>query len=85
MIGESLGFSNDDENRVCAGIEYILLYNSQNGHTYLPKDKLIALACQMLNIPDTAAENALVSLLMRSRQCSVHGDSFEKVYLYNML
>lgn len=84
MIGESLGFSNDDENRVCAGIEYILLYNSQNGHTYLPKDKLISLACQMLNIQGAVAENALVSLLMRSRLCSVHGDSFEKIYLYNM-
>ncbi len=83
-IGESLGFSADDEQRVCAGIEYILLYNSQNGHTYLPKDKLIKLSCEMLGITETAAENALVSLLMKSRLCSVRGDGFDKIYLYNM-
>lgn len=83
-IGESLGFAVDDEQRVGAGIEYILMYNSQNGHTYLPKDKLLKLSCDMLGISEAAAENALVSLLMRSRLCSVHGGGFEKVYLYSM-
>ncbi len=83
-IGLSLGFSGSDEARVCAGIEYILYYNSQNGHTYLPKEKLISLSCSMLGVAEVIAENALTKLLMQSKLCSVRSFDTEKIYLYSM-
>lgn len=83
-IGQSLGVPGDDEERVSAGMEYILYYNSQNGHTYLPKDKLIKLTCDMLGVPEVCAENALMNLLVKSRICSSHSEGFDKIYLYSM-
>ncbi len=83
-IGQSLGFAGDDEQRICAGMEYILYYNSQNGHTYLPKDKLIKLTCDMLGVPEVCAENALMNLLVKSRLCSSASGGMDKIYLYSM-
>ena len=42
------GISPDSEQRLCAGIEYILRSNLSNGHTCLPRSKLIPVACKLL-------------------------------------
>ena len=42
------GISADAEQRLVAGIEYILKSNLSNGHTCLPKSKLIPVACKLL-------------------------------------
>ena len=42
------GISPDSEQRLCAGIEYILKSNLANGHTCLPKSKLLPVACKLL-------------------------------------
>ena len=42
------GISPDNEQRLIAGIEYILKSNLQNGHTALPKSKVLAVAVKLL-------------------------------------
>lgn len=50
-IAMSLGFARDNSFRVKAGIKYVLNYNSiTNGHTCLPKNKLIPAAAEALGI-----------------------------------
>lgn len=42
------GIPADNEQRLCAGIGYILKSNLQNGHTALPKAKVLAVAAKLL-------------------------------------
>lgn len=47
-IAADFGISPDNELRLCAGIEYILRKNLMNGHTCLPRKKLVAVAIELL-------------------------------------
>lgn len=50
-LAMSIGFRPDSEKRVSSGIRYVLSYNAAvNGHTALPKSKLIVAASQMLGV-----------------------------------
>ncbi|MBR2044279.1 MAG: ATP-dependent RecD-like DNA helicase [Clostridia bacterium] len=53
----------NDKMRICAGVEYVLRKNANNGHTCLPREKLTAVAAQLLDIEAAAAEEATESLL----------------------
>ncbi len=57
-MAASFGFSPDSDVRVLSGLSYMLGYNaSVNGHTCLPKSKLVAATASMLSIPEeTVAE-----------------------------
>ena len=49
--------------RIRAGIVYILAHNMNNGHTCLPKDKLLEAAANFLSIDLELAENTLKEVL----------------------
>ena len=52
-IAASFGFSPDCDVRIISGIRYILRYNaSVNGHTCLPREKLISAVAGLLSIRD---------------------------------
>lgn len=52
-MAASFGFLPDSDVRVLSGINYTLEYNAaMNGHTCLPKDKLISAAAALLGIDD---------------------------------
>ncbi len=54
-IAASLEMPQDDNGRVRAGLLYVLRHNANNGHTCLPRDRLIQVASHMLEIePDVA-------------------------------
>lgn len=54
-IAASLEMPQDDNGRVRAGLLYVLRHNANNGHTCLPRDRLIQVASRMLEIePDVA-------------------------------
>jgi len=55
-IAADLGFQNDNEFRICAGIEYVLRKNLYNGHTCLPRDKFIPVACKLLEAKESTVE-----------------------------
>lgn len=42
----------DDAGRIEAGLLHVLRHNLHNGHTCLPKEKLVAAAAQLLQIPE---------------------------------
>lgn len=49
-ISAALGIDKHSQERICAGIKYVLKYNQvNNGHLYLPRNKLIAAARQLLD------------------------------------
>ena len=58
-----MGIAGNDPQRVEAGILFELRHNSNNGHTFLPKQKLIAATTQLLNLNDDSTERALDELL----------------------
>ena len=63
-IAGALGFSKTSPMRIRAATRYLCDYNAfQNGHVYLPEDKVIAGVCQMLDIDTDAAEDGLQSLV----------------------
>lgn len=49
-IAEKFGIANDDSDRICAGIRYVLRFNLSNGHTCLPKEKLINISAKLLSL-----------------------------------
>lgn len=83
-IGFSMGITPQDPNRIAAGIEHLLLYNSQNGHTYLPRERLVALSCRLLCVEKEIVENEIVELLLKNRICSVCHGQEERIFLYDL-
>ena len=61
-IGRDFGIAPDAKNRIFAGLEYVLSYNSTaNGHTCLPEHKLIAAACEVLSLDEKTVTESLIS------------------------
>ena len=58
-----------DPNRLEAGVQYVLRHNLGNGHTCLPRDKVIPAAASLLDVAtesvETAVERMLDSFLLR--------------------
>ncbi len=55
-IAEDFGFDKDNEARICAGIEYVLRKNLHNGHTCLPRKKLVEVASKLLDTSETTVD-----------------------------
>ncbi len=53
----------ENESRIRAGIVYILTHNMNNGHTCLPKDKLLGAAANFLEVSEEQASTGLEGLL----------------------
>lgn len=62
QISAALEKPQDNNYRIKAGIIYVLEHNMNNGHTCLPKDKLIAATSGFLEIDTNKVENALENL-----------------------
>ena len=54
-----IGFDADDDRRVEAGVIFELRYNLNNGHTFLPMDKLAAATASMLGLDSDTVLDAL--------------------------
>ncbi len=81
-IAASLGASKDSPERLRAGIIYFLNYSaSQNGHTFIPKGKLIPAVTDMLGTDDNGVTGALDTLLAEGTAVSVKYGSKEVIYL----
>ncbi len=64
-IAYTFGFPKDGEERIAAGINYILKHNLQNGHTCLPIEKLTATASKLLECELNEVKN-VCNLLVKS-------------------
>ena len=61
-IAERFGILKDDSDRVAAGIIYVLRHNLSNGHTCLPKNKLVLAASRLLTLEDDIVLRGICSL-----------------------
>lgn len=62
-VAVSLEKPGDDPCRIRAGIIYVIKYNSGNGHTCLPAERLIAVSASFLKIDGGYIEEALSALI----------------------
>ena len=62
-IASSLGMAGDAAERVASGVKYLLTFNArQNGHTFLPKERVIEGACSLLGVGEEHVERAIAYL-----------------------
>lgn len=64
-IALSMGFSGDDPCRLDAAVLYELSHNLNNGHVFLPREKLVLAASQLIGVEPDAVELALDKLIQR--------------------
>lgn len=61
----SVGVEGESPRRLEAGILFELSHNLNNGHTFLPRRKLLPATAQLLNVEQDALEDALEGLLVQ--------------------
>jgi exodeoxyribonuclease V alpha subunit len=66
-VAEYYNIPNDDILRVCAGVEYVLRKNSYNGHTCLPREKLVSVAAELLSVSKDTVEQSIDKLIEELR------------------
>ncbi len=59
----SMGMEGDAPQRVAAAILFELRYNSGNGHCFIPRDKLVGVTCQLIDVEAEQVEEGLEMLL----------------------
>ena len=64
-IAMSMGFSADCGERLRAAVTFELSHNENNGHVFLPRPKLVAATCQLLDCGEELVEGALDELIER--------------------
>ncbi|MEG1633456.1 MAG: ATP-dependent RecD-like DNA helicase [Oscillospiraceae bacterium] len=62
VLALELGMEDDSAPRVCAAAIFELYHNANNGHCFIPADKLIAATAQLINVTPEAVEEALTVL-----------------------
>ena len=78
QINTALGGDRLDGNRMEAGVQYVLRHNLGNGHTCLPRDKVIPTAMTLLGVPEVAVDAAVNRMVesFRLRQVEMDGRAF---------
>ena len=55
----SLGFEEDSPPRIAAALRFEKVHNLNNGHSFLPREKLVAATAQLIGVEAEAAEECL--------------------------
>ena len=76
-----LGMEGDDPQRLEAGLLFELSHNLMNGHTFLPRRKLVEATGVLLNVPGDLLEDRLDQLLTRGEVEQEQVAGQEAVYL----
>ncbi len=84
-IAADLQFDKDSELRVAAGLMYVLRKNLLNGHTCLPRDKFVPVACKLLECRESTVEICCDRLIecMALSAIIVGNTEFVALPLYN--
>lgn len=81
----SLGMEGDDPQRIEAGLLFELRHNAGNGHTFLPRRKLLSATVQLLNLEgNEGAERCLEVLLEQGLAVQEATAGEEAVYLFDL-
>lgn len=79
-IAVKVGILQNSEHRIQAGILYVLLRASNEGHVYLPKEILLNKASEILGVESLNIEHNLESLQLYKRVIILTVDGEEQVY-----
>ena len=77
----SMGMEGDDPQRLEAALLFELTYNLDNGHTFLPRRKLLPATAQLIGVEGESLEDALETLLERGEVIQEQAAGEEAVYL----
>ena len=61
-IAIDLGFESDCPERLSAALVFVLIHNLGNGHTFIPKDKLIAAVIELISVDSYVVAESLDAL-----------------------
>ena len=64
-IAMSMGFSLESKERLQAAVTFELSHNENNGHVFLPRSKLVAATCRLLDCGEELVEQAVDELTER--------------------
>ncbi|MBQ8309927.1 MAG: ATP-dependent RecD-like DNA helicase [Clostridia bacterium] len=80
-LAVKLGIGQDSPERLCSGVQYMLGANAhQNGHTCLPREKLVTGAAKMLEAPEERVVEAVSTLLKEQKIRTVTFDGTQFLY-----
>ena len=77
----SMGFAEDCGERLRAAVTFELTFNENNGHVFLPRDKLLSATCQLLDCGLEQVEAALDALTEQHAVVIEHIANVQAVYL----
>jgi len=80
-IALSMGFEEDCGERLRAAVLFELYHNENNGHVFLPRDKLVAATCQLLECGGETVEQALDELIASRAVVQEQVSGVEACYL----
>ncbi|MCI7733348.1 MAG: ATP-dependent RecD-like DNA helicase [Dysosmobacter sp.] len=80
-IAMSMGIAADSDERLQAAVTFELSHNENNGHVFLPRNKLVAATCQLLDCAPELAEQALDGLIDRGAVRQEHVANVDACYL----
>ncbi len=81
-IAKNLGFTSGSDERIGAGIKFVLQHNLyQNGHVFLPQEKLIETAIKLLGCEKEKAEDVLAYLVALGELRFVKEGGIKCIYL----
>ena len=82
MVARDLGMRENCAERIAAGLAFVLSYNmNQNGHVYLPQEKLIPAAITLLGCTEEEAEDELEQQISFGKLRSVKIGGRNCIYL----
>ncbi len=79
-IAKNMGISVDSPFRIEAGLKYVLMQASNEGHCYLPKNILINETCNILGLNKDVVENNMVNLALNQDFFITEKNNEEIVY-----
>lgn len=81
-IAMGLKLSPTNINRIRAGVLYTLKYNTQFGHTYLPKEILLSASARLLETDENLVSEAINQLSFEKTLVPVKSEGNENIYYY---
>lgn len=76
-LADALGLSPDNTDRLSAGIGYVIAHNRVNGHTCLPRQKVLEISAQLLDTDSRKIDDAIEIMLFRKELVTIDLESQE--------
>ena len=79
-IATKVGVMTDSDYRVKAGILHVLTQAGNNGHVFLPKDRMFVMAKELLGVEEEKIEHQLIDMVMEKKIVIKQDGEQERIY-----